>query len=97
MNTCLFGRPAGQAGLSARLGRIYDRRLGLHDAAADILHIAITVAYELDYLVTRNCAHIANGQVIHRLMVVNEEIGKATPVITTPEFLLEITEGEPSC
>ncbi len=78
------------------LASVYDRRLGLHGAAADILHIAIAVAHKLDYLVTWNCAHIANGQVIHRLMVVNQELGRPTPVVTTPEFLLEITEGDAS-
>lgn len=75
-----------------RLASIYARRLGLHDAAADILHIAVTVVYKLDYLVTWNCKHIANAQVIHRLMIINQELEVATPVIATPEFLLDITK-----
>ena len=35
-------------------------------AAADALHIALAVFYEMDYLVTWNCAHIANGYVLRR-------------------------------
>lgn len=67
---------------------VYSSRLRLPDqASADVLHIAFAVAYELDYLVTWNCKHIANGQIIHRLIEVNREIGRPTPVIVTPEEL----------
>ena len=46
------------------------RKLGLPKRArADRLHIAFAVSYELDYLLTWNCAHLANGEVIRRLMV----------------------------
>jgi hypothetical protein len=69
--------------------RAYDRRLGLPaTATADLPHFAFAVAYKMHYLVTWNCAHIANGQVIRRLLSVNGEIGCATPVIVTPEELL---------
>jgi hypothetical protein len=70
------------------LVRIYYEELGLPpQAGADVLHIAFAVAYELDYLVTWNCKHIANGQVIRRLLVLNQKLGKSTPVIVTPEEL----------
>jgi hypothetical protein len=73
----------------AALIRAYDRRLGLvGSATADLPHFAYAVAYRMDYLVTWNCAHIANGQVIRRLLAVNAEIGRETPVIVTPEELL---------
>ncbi|HEX9733884.1 MAG TPA: hypothetical protein VGG06_18075 [Thermoanaerobaculia bacterium] len=39
---------------AGRLAAIYARRLGLHGAATDILHIAVAVAHKLDYLVTWN-------------------------------------------
>jgi hypothetical protein len=46
----------------------YDRRLAFPNRArADLPHIAFSVAYEMDYLVTWNCAHIANGETIRRL------------------------------
>ena len=70
------------------LVRIYHEQLGLPpQAGADAVHIALAVAYELDYLVTWNCKHIANGQVIHRLLKLNQKLGRATPVILTPEEL----------
>jgi hypothetical protein len=68
--------------------RAYDRRLGLVGSAiADLPHFAYAVAYNMDYLVTWNCKHIANGQVIRRLTLVNGELGRMTPVIVTPEEL----------
>jgi hypothetical protein len=74
----------------------YDRRLGLGERArADLPHVAFAVAYAIDYLVTWNCAHLANGEVIRRLREVNVELQRATPIIVTPEELLEFpNEGE---
>ena len=75
--------------------RAYHRRLGLvGSATADLPHFAYAVAYNMDYLVTWNCKHIANGQVIRRLNVVNAELGRPTPVIVTPEELLEALPGD---
>ncbi len=72
------------------LVEIYDQRLSFPPRArADLPHIAFAVAYELDYMVTWNCAHIANGEVILRLQRLNSEISRETPVIVTPEELLE--------
>ena len=43
------------------LARHYQEHLGLpQKATLDVLHIAFAVAYEIDYLLTWNCAHIAN-------------------------------------
>ena len=68
---------------------IYGRRLGLAGSGiTDLPHFAYSVAYEMDYLVTWNCRHIANGEVIKRLTVANLELGRPTPVIVTPEELL---------
>jgi hypothetical protein len=70
------------------LVRIYLAELGLPpQAAADVVHISFAVAYKLDYLVTWNCKHIANGHVIQRLVEVNRRLGRSTPVILTPEEL----------
>jgi predicted nucleic acid-binding protein len=77
------------------LANTYRQQLGLPEkAAADVMHIAVAVAYELDYLVTWNCAHIANGYVLRRLMKVNAGIGRFTPLLLTPEELVEPLEGE---
>jgi hypothetical protein len=70
------------------LVRIYHGQLGLPpQAGADVVHIAFAVAYEVDYLVTWNRKHIANGQVIRRLLELNRKLGRSTPVIVTPEEL----------
>ncbi len=72
------------------LARTYATELQFPPKAGnDILHIAFSVAYDLDYLLTWNCAHIANGHTIRRLAAVNERLGRRTPVIVTPEELLE--------
>lgn len=72
------------------LFEIYKTQLGLPDkAAVDVLHIAFAVGFAMDYLLTWNCAHIANGEVVRRLLQINDRLGRPTPVIVTPEELLE--------
>ena len=78
-----------------QLTLVYHKELELpRRAGADIVHIACAVSYELDYLLTWNCAHIANGRVIRRLMTANERLGRFTPLIVTPEELFETPAGE---
>ena len=48
----------------------------------------------MDYLVTWNCAHLANGEVIRRLREVNVGLQRVTPIIVTPEELLESLDEE---
>lgn len=72
------------------MAREYDVALRLPPKAkVDVLHIACATAYDLDYLVTWNRKHIANGEVIRRLREYNEAAGRRTPLIVTPEALLE--------
>jgi hypothetical protein len=73
----------------ASLIREYHVRLVLSGAATtDLAHFAYSVGYNMDYLVTWNCRHIANGEVIRRLAKANHEIGRTTPLILTPEELM---------
>jgi hypothetical protein len=75
------------------LTKHYDKTLGLSGKArADIPHFAFAVSHEMDYLVTWNCSHIANGQMIKRLMIVNSELKRPTPLIVTPEEIMESLE-----
>ena len=79
----------------AALVKAYEDRLRfVGRARADLLHIAFAVAYETDYLVTWNCRHIASGETIRRLARANAELRRFTPVIVTPEELLESGEGD---
>ena len=76
------------------LVRIYAQRLGLTGRAqTDLPHIAFAVAYAMDYLLTWNCAHIANGAIIRRLADINSELYLHTPIIVTPTELLESPGG----
>ena len=76
------------------LTRHYGSTLGLvGKARADIPHLAYAVSYRVDYLVTWNCSHIANGEMIRRLLKANTELGRPTPLIVTPEEILESLEG----
>jgi len=71
------------------LTRHYDKSLGLSGKArADIPHLAYAVSYQMDYLVTWNCSHIANGEMIQRLLKANTELKRSTPLIVTPEEIL---------
>lgn len=75
----------------------YDRRLGLAGRArADLPHFAFAVAYEMDYLVTWNCRHIANGEMIRRLLDANAALRRPTPLVVTPEEILSTPEEDES-
>ena len=75
----------------------YDRRLGLVGRArADLPHFAFAVAYQMDYLVTWNCRHIANGEVIRRLLDANAALQRPTPLVVTPEEILSTPEEDES-
>jgi predicted nucleic acid-binding protein len=74
------------------LARVHGLRahLGLPEKAlADIYHIAYCVAYEVDFLVTWNCAHIANPHVLRRLRDMSHEMSFFLPTIVTPDALVE--------
>jgi predicted nucleic acid-binding protein len=71
------------------LAEWYQKELHLpQKAGADALHIATAVSYDMDYLVTWNCAHIANGHVLRTLMKLNHGLGRYTPLLLTPQELM---------
>ena len=57
-------------------------------AVRDAAHIAIATINDMDYLLTWNCKHLANAQMIRRLAVVCNQQGYNMPVICTPEELM---------
>lgn len=59
-------------------------------ALRDAVHLALASVHTMDYLVTWNCAHIANGEIIRKLINTNTNLGICTPVICTPEELMEV-------
>ena len=57
-------------------------------AATDAVHIAIAAVHGMDFLVTWNCAHIANAAMVRALASICREHDCECPVICTPEELL---------
>ncbi len=73
------------------MAQVYMERLEIPEKTLrDAAHLAIACVHNIDYLVTWNCAHLANGEVIKKLMKINESIGIHTPIICTPEELMEV-------
>lgn len=72
---------------------VYMKELALPGKALrDAAHLAFACGYELDYLVTWNCAHIANAEIRRRLMAINAALGLQTPIICNPEELMGLEE-----
>jgi predicted nucleic acid-binding protein len=58
-------------------------------AAVDAVHVAVAVVNGMDYLLTWNCAHIANATIRNKIEHVCRSKGYEPPMICTPEELLE--------
>jgi len=57
---------------------------------ADAYHLALAVWHGMNYLVTWNCTHIAGGKVKLIVQELNAGRGIESPVICTPEELMEV-------
>ena len=58
-------------------------------AEEDAVHIAVAVVNGMDFLVTWNCAHIANAAIRGKIEETCRDVGFEPPTICTPEELLE--------
>jgi hypothetical protein len=58
-------------------------------AYVDAAHVALTAAHGLDYLLTWNCAHIANATMRGRIEAICRDAGFEPPVICTPIELVK--------
>jgi len=58
-------------------------------ARADAYHLALATEHGMDYLVSWNLTHIVSGGIVRRLQELNAARGIRTPVICTPEELME--------
>jgi hypothetical protein len=63
-------------------------------AATDAAHIAISARRDVDFLMTWNCTHIANAEIVAKIRVIVERAGYRCPVICTPHELLGLHENE---
>jgi len=57
-------------------------------AAQDAAHIAIAAVHSIDYLLTWNCRHIANAELIPIVSKICNSHGFTCPIICTPEELM---------
>ena len=58
----------------------------------DAFHVACAVEYELDYMLTWNCAHLANAHNLRRLADFVQREGLWLPIICTPAEMVETRE-----
>ncbi len=78
-----------------KMAQVYVEKLKIPPKALrDAVHLAVASVHSVDYLVTWNCSHIANGEVIKKLMQINMSHGIKTPIICTPEELMPTMKGE---
>jgi hypothetical protein len=57
-------------------------------AARDAAHIAVSAVHGIDYLMTWNCAHIANAMIVKTVQAICVQNGFSCPMICTPEELM---------
>jgi hypothetical protein len=73
------------------MAKIYVEKLEIPESSIrDGIHLAIACIHNIDYLVTWNCKHLANGEIIKKLMKINKSLGIHTPIICTPEELMGV-------
>ena len=68
---------------------LLERRIVPATAATDAGRIALAAVHGMHYLLTWNCAHIANAAVRNRIRLACEEHHFECPIICTPEMLME--------
>jgi predicted nucleic acid-binding protein len=73
-----------------KLARKYYSALDLPDKARlDAIHLALAVQHGMDYLVSWNFAHIVGARPRGIIQGINNRLKMETPVICTPEELIE--------
>jgi hypothetical protein len=58
-------------------------------ADVDALHVAVAAVHGMDYLISWNCKHIVNGNILPQVYAVCRTAGYEPPLICTPQELLE--------
>lgn len=57
-------------------------------AARDAAHVAVAAFHGVDFLLTWNCKHLANAQIMRKIETVCRATGYRMPLICTPEELM---------
>jgi hypothetical protein len=58
-------------------------------ADVDALHVAVATVHGMDYLLSWNCKHIVNGNILPQVYAVCRASGFEPPLICTPSELME--------
>lgn len=80
--------------IAAIADQIMSRAILPPKAAIDALHIAAVAHHRIQYLLTWNCTHIANGKILPRIHKLLLELGIPIPIICTPEEMFEDDSAE---
>ncbi len=76
------------------LAREYIKKLALpKDGEIDAFHLAVAAVYEVDFLLSWNCKHIANAFKYPLIRKINHKMGYRSPTICTPRELMEVKNG----
>lgn len=74
-----------------KMAQVYIEQLDIpQKAIRDSVHIAVASVHNIDYLVTWNCTHLANAEIIKRLIKINKRYSVRTPIICTPGELMGV-------
>jgi hypothetical protein len=63
-------------------------------AARDAAHLAVATVGKVNYLLTWNCTHLANGEILDRLEPIAAATGFKLPRVCTPEELMGVSTYE---
>jgi hypothetical protein len=73
------------------LAREYFAALNIPEKAKiDAFHLAVAAWHKMAYVLSWNCKHIASGRVQKMLQDTNARLGVYTPIVCTPEELMEV-------
>jgi predicted nucleic acid-binding protein len=70
-----------------------ENKLVPEDAGGDAYHLAIASYYEINFLLTWNCNHLANPNKFNHIHVINRRLNIHTPILCTPEQLMTDNTG----
>lgn len=70
-----------------------ENRVMPQDPRGDALHLALASYHHCHFLLTWNCAHLANANKFEHIRHVNTLLGYFVPILTTPFELLNWEEG----
>jgi hypothetical protein len=72
-----------------QLGRaMVEDRVLPHKAEMDALHLSVACVHEMDALLTWNCRHLANVDLLREMGRYLGERGYEVPIVTTPDALI---------